>query len=80
MPKLSPVSYKHLVRVFEADGFRCVREEGNHMIFTKPGMIGPAVIPKYSSVPVFVIKNNLREHVEGTLPTTPREITRSAMR
>ena len=60
MPKLSPVSYKQLARVFEADGFRCVREEGDHMIFTKPGCIRPVVIPKYGSVPVFVIKNNLR--------------------
>jgi predicted RNA binding protein YcfA (HicA-like mRNA interferase family) len=60
MPKLSPVSYKRLVRVFEADGFRCVREEGDHMVFTKPGVIRHVVIPKYASVPVLVIKNNLR--------------------
>jgi predicted RNA binding protein YcfA (HicA-like mRNA interferase family) len=60
MPKLSPVSYKQLVKVFEADGFRCVRIEGDHMVFTKPGVIRPVVIPKYSAVPVFIIKNNLR--------------------
>ena len=48
MPKLSPVSYKRLVRVFEADGFGCVREEGDHMVFTKPGVIRPVVIPKYA--------------------------------
>lgn len=60
MPKLSPVSYKDLVRVFEADGFRCVREEGDHMVFTKTGVIRPVVIPKYASVPVFIVKNNLR--------------------
>ena len=60
MPKLSPVSYKDLVRIFEADGFRCVRTEGDHMVFTKAGVLRPIVIPKYSSVPVFIIKNNLR--------------------
>ena len=60
MPKLSPVSYKNLIRVFEADGFLCVREEDDHMVFTKPGVIRPVVIPKYASVPVFIIKNNLR--------------------
>ena len=60
MPKLSPVSYKQLVRVFEADGFRCVREEGDHMVFTKTGVTRPVVIPKYASVPIFIIKNNLR--------------------
>jgi len=60
MPKLSPISYRELVKVFEADGFQCVRIEGDHMVFTKPGIIRPVVIPKYSAVPVFVIKNNLR--------------------
>jgi predicted RNA binding protein YcfA (HicA-like mRNA interferase family) len=35
MPKLSPVSYKVLARIFEEDGFVCVREEGDHMVFTK---------------------------------------------
>jgi hypothetical protein len=30
------------------------------MIFTKPGVIRPVVVPKYAAVPVFVIKNNLR--------------------
>ncbi len=60
MPRLSPVSYKVLVRIFERDGFRCVREEGDHLIFTKPGVLRPIVIPKYSAVPVFIIRNNLR--------------------
>ena len=30
------------------------------MVFTKPGVIRPVVIPKYAAVPVFIIKNNLR--------------------
>ena len=60
MPKLNPVSYKQLVKVFEAEGFRCVRTEGDHMVFTKAGIIRPVVIPKYASIPVFIIKNNLR--------------------
>jgi predicted RNA binding protein YcfA (HicA-like mRNA interferase family) len=60
MSKLSPISYKQLVKVFEAEGFRCVRTEGDHMVFTKPGVIRPVVIPKYAAVPVFIIKNNLR--------------------
>jgi predicted RNA binding protein YcfA (HicA-like mRNA interferase family) len=60
MPKLRPVSYKQLVKVFEADGFVCVRIEGDHMVFTKPGVIRPAVIPKYAAVSVFIIKNNMR--------------------
>ncbi len=60
MPKLSPISYKKLVKVFEKDGFRLAREEGDHMVFTKPGVTRPVIIPKYAAVPVFIIKNNLR--------------------
>ena len=60
MPKLGPLHYKALVKVFEADGFRHFRTEGDHMIFTKVGLIRPVVIPKYPIVPVFIIKNNLR--------------------
>ena len=60
MPKLSPVSYKTLSRVFEREGFRCVREEGDHLVYVKPGVLRPVVIPKYTAVPVFIIKNNLR--------------------
>ena len=60
MPKLSPVSYKKLAKVFEAEGFRYVRTEGDHMVYTKPGVIRPVVIPMYSAIPVFIIKNNLR--------------------
>ena len=60
MPKLSPVSYQVLQCVFEKDGFTHVLTEGDHMVFTKPGVLRPVVVPKYSALPVFIIKNNLR--------------------
>ncbi len=60
MPKLNPVSHALLRRVFEADGFGYLRTEGDHMVFTKRGVLRPVVIPKYNPVPVFIIKNNLR--------------------
>jgi predicted RNA binding protein YcfA (HicA-like mRNA interferase family) len=60
MPKLSAVSWKKLAEVFEAAGWACARIEGDHMVFIKPGMIRPVVIPNYDAVPVFIIKNNLR--------------------
>ncbi len=30
------------------------------MIFTKPGILRPVVIPRYDALPVFIIKNILR--------------------
>ena len=60
MSQLSPVSHQTLRRVFEAAGFRCVRIEGDHMVFTKSVVLRPIVIPRYAAVPVFIIRNNLR--------------------
>ena len=51
MPKLNPVSYRILVCIFELDGFVCVREEGDHMIFTKLGVLRPIVIQNTNTFP-----------------------------
>lgn len=60
MPKIAPVSYQTLVRVFEKDGFHFQRQHGDHLVYTKPGIPRPLVIPMYDQVPVFIIRNNLR--------------------
>ncbi len=44
----------------EKAGFRCVRTERDHFVYTKPGVARPVVIPDWNEVPVFIIKNNLR--------------------
>ena len=70
MPRLKAVSYKQLVKVFEAAGFVCVRIEGDHMVMTKAGVIRPVVIPKYAAVPIFIIKTICEPrgcHGSGTL-------------
>jgi predicted RNA binding protein YcfA (HicA-like mRNA interferase family) len=60
VPAIRPVSYKTLVQVFERDGFTFLRQRGDHLIYTKPGVKRPLVIPIYQEVPVFIIKNLLR--------------------
>ena len=60
MPRLTPVPYQKLVKVFEKDGFTFIRQAGDHRIYTKPGIKRPLVIPEYKAVPVFIIKNLLR--------------------
>lgn len=60
MPKISPIPPERLKRVFEKAGFRCVRIEGDHFVYTKEGVPRPVVIPDWKEVPVFIIKNNLR--------------------
>jgi len=60
MPTIRPVHWKTLAVVFEQDGFIFDRQRGDHVIYTKPGVIRPLVIPAYHEVPVFIIKNLLR--------------------
>lgn len=60
MATLKPVRYQVLVEIFEADGFSYNRISGDHLIYTKPGIKRPLVIPRYNAVPIFVIKNLLR--------------------
>lgn len=60
MPPIRPVHYSKLVAIFERDGFVFDRQRGDHLIYTKPGVIRPLVIPAYHEVPVFIIKNLLR--------------------
>jgi predicted RNA binding protein YcfA (HicA-like mRNA interferase family) len=57
MPRIAPIHYRKLVVVLEREGFVFARESGDHMIFTKPGIDRPAVVPRYNPVPVFIIKN-----------------------
>ncbi len=60
MHRITPVHHKKLVRVFERAGFILDRTEGDHLIYVKEGTRRPIVIPMYKSVPVFIIRNNLR--------------------
>jgi predicted RNA binding protein YcfA (HicA-like mRNA interferase family) len=60
MPKLTPVHYKKLIKVFELDGFRITRKRGDHIMMTKPGIKRPLVIKTSPrEVPVTHIKTNL---------------------
>jgi predicted RNA binding protein YcfA (HicA-like mRNA interferase family) len=60
MPKISAIPAWKLKRIFEKAGFQCVRTEGDHVVFTKSGIVRPIVIPDWKEVPVFIIKNNIR--------------------
>ena len=52
--------YETLVDIFEKDGFVFARQSGDHLVYVKPGVKRPLVIPTYRAVPVFIIRNLLR--------------------
>ena len=60
MPRIVPIPARRLRRLFEKAGFKCVRIEGDHHVYTKRGVRRPIVIPDWPEIPVFIIKNNLR--------------------
>ena len=51
---------KQTEKGFRKAGFKCVRIEGDHFVYTKEGVARPVVIPDWKEVPIFIIKNNLR--------------------
>jgi len=57
---IKPTSYQVQVKIFEAAGCRYVRTQGDHLVYHFPGAKRPVVIPKYTEVPVFIIKNNMK--------------------
>jgi len=60
MSRIVPVHYRKLVRVLELEGFALARQRGDHLVFTKPGILRPVVVPTYNPLPVFIIRNALR--------------------
>lgn len=60
MPKIVPVSWRRLAKVFELDGWKLSRIRGDHLVLTKPGYPRPVIIPRDNQVEIFIIQNNLK--------------------
>lgn len=60
MPRLTPVHYRKLAKVFEKKGFTYARTQGDHMVYVKEGIARPIVIPMYREIPEFIILKNLK--------------------
>lgn len=60
MPRITPIHYRTLIRVFELDGFTISRQRGDHIVMTKPGIPRPVVIKTSPRrVPVTHIRTNM---------------------
>lgn len=60
MPRITPVDWKTLVRVFELYGCEYKRKKGSHHILICPRAKRAVVIPEYDEIDVDIIKNNMR--------------------
>lgn len=60
MPRITPVHWRTLVRVFVACGFEERRTTGSHIVMTREGARRPVVVPKHRRVAVPIIQSNIR--------------------
>ena len=60
MPKLQNLKFKEFEKFLFAEGCVFVRSKGDHFIYQKYDLDRPIVLPKYKTIPEFIISNNLR--------------------
>jgi len=60
MPRITPVDWKTLIRVFELYGCEYRRKQGSHHILICPKARRAVVIPEYDEIDTEIIKNNMR--------------------
>ena len=60
MPRITPLNWKTLVRIFELYGCIYKRKKGSHHILVYTGAKRAVVIPEYDEIDVEIIKSNMR--------------------
>jgi predicted RNA binding protein YcfA (HicA-like mRNA interferase family) len=60
MPRIVPVHWKTLLRIFELHGCVYKRKAGSHHILICPQAKRAVVIPEYEEIDVEIIKSNMR--------------------
>lgn len=60
MTKAAGLSARQVARALEHFGARHIRTTGDHMIYVKPGLARPLVVPLYKSLPTFIVLNLIR--------------------
>lgn len=61
MGKLAPIHWKKFEKFLFLVGCELKRTKGDHRIYWRVGLKRPIVIPTDAQLPVFVVRNNLRE-------------------
>ena len=71
MGGLAPTHYTDLEKFVVAVGAKFLRQSGSHRVYWRDDQVRPIIIPTYKQVPVFVIRNILRQ-----LKISPEEYLR----
>ena len=57
MSKIPSHGWKDVVRVLEAEGFKFDRQKGDYLVYTKPGIARPAVVPRKNDLDINIIQS-----------------------
>jgi len=60
LPRITPQSWRTLVKLFEKDGFTHVRQASSHHVMEKDGVSRPVIIPEYANIDINIISGLLR--------------------
>ena len=60
MPRIQATHWKEFEKFLIKVGCEFKREKGDHRVYWKTGIKRPIVIPRDTSLPAFIILNNLR--------------------
>lgn len=60
MPHLAPIHWKEFEKFLFYVGCNFKRQSGDHKIYWRVGLKRPIILPTYKSIPIFIIRNNLR--------------------
>ena len=61
MPKIVPIPWRKFEKVLLFVGCQLERTHGDHRAYTREGLRRPIIIKTVRDLPVFIIRNNLRE-------------------
>ncbi len=60
MPRIQAIHWKEFEKFLFRVGCTFKREKGDHRVYWKDGIKRPLVIPRDTSLPAFIILNNLK--------------------
>ena len=60
MPRIQSIHWKEFEKFLIKIGCEFKREKGDHRVYWKVGIKRPIVIPRDTSLPAFIILNNLK--------------------
>jgi len=72
MSRITPIHWKKFEKFLFLVGCDFKREKGDHRVYWREGLKRPIIIPRDTSIPVFITRNNLR--VLNILPSEYNKI------